>query len=256
MALLLAIAMPAMATEPVTPTPFTATYAVNYRGISAGKLNFQLRTDEQGRFIYETRAVPSLLARFLIGKKAIERSVMQIDGNGVSPITWFVEDGKRGSKRDGSLQFAWDEERVRGVMEESRIDMPTEEGLQDRLSIQIAVMTALLRSEEPGTIPIVDDDRIKYYNYTSAGNQKIKTGAGEFETVIYHSSRQGSKRLSRIWHAPALGYLAVRAERIRKGKIETVMELVDVHLDGAPLSIKKPPASVPGGDPDRLPPVE
>lgn len=252
MVLLIAVAMPAMATEPITPTPFTATYAVSYRGISAGKLHFKLRSDEPGTFIYETRAAPSLLAKFLIGKKALERSVMRIDESGVRPLSWFVEDGKRGSKRDGSLQFGWDEERVSGVMEGSRVDMPTEPGLQDRLSIQIAVMTALLRSAEPGTIPIVDDDKIKYYNYIRAGSQRIKTGAGEFETVLYHSSRKSSSRLSRIWHAPALGYIAVRAERIRKGKVQSVMELVGVQRDAPPLSIKSPPAPVPGDEPDRL----
>jgi hypothetical protein len=219
--LLAAVAMPATVPEPVTPAPYVATYSVSYRGMNAGLLHFELIAEEGGRFVYESYAEPSTLARFVVGGPTAERSVMQIDADGVQPLSWFMQ--------DGNLRFIWEEERVTGVMEGVRIEWPTEAGLQDRLSIQVAVMTALLREREPGIIPMVNDDGIKYYSYSRAGFGPVRTEAGEFEAVLYESTRPGSSRLSRLWHAPSLGYIPVRAEQWRRGKIETVMELVGVR---------------------------
>ena len=49
---------------------------------------------------------------------------------------------------------------------------------------------------------------------------------GKVDTIIYESTRPKSDRVSRVWHAPSLGFTAVRVEQIRKGKTETVMTLV------------------------------
>lgn len=218
----------AVTSEAVTPEPYSAVYSVSYRGFHAGLLHFDLKSGEPGMYVYQSHAEPSLLARLVVSSKAEERSVIQIDGNGVQPLYWVMDDGKSGHEDDGVLEFAWDEELVSGEVEGQRVELPTEPGLQDRLSIQIEVMTALLRAREPGTIPMIDEDEIKRYSYTRAGEERIATKMGEFETVIYESTRPGSSRLSRIWHAPVLGYIPVRAEQLRKGKLETVMELVKV----------------------------
>jgi hypothetical protein len=221
--------LPFAAATDLVPAPYKATYSVSYQGITAGQLHFELRVDEDGRFVYETHATPGLLASFLVSRKAIERSIMRIDADGVRPLFWFLDDGKSGKENDGALVFAWDEKRVTGTVQGERVDLPTEPGLQDRLSFQVAAMTALWRGREPGTIPVLDDNRIKPYSYIRQGAARIKTPAGEFETVLYESTRPRSKRLSRIWHAPALGYLPVRFERLNRDKVETVMELVSVE---------------------------
>lgn len=207
------------------PPEFTATYAAAYRGIEAGNLTFKLRREENGRYVYETQADPSFLARLVVSRNALERSEMVIDENGVRPLEWTLDDGKSGNKDDGRLSFDWDNGRVTGFAGGQKIDLPTEAGLQDRLSIQIEVTTSLLRGKEPGTIPLIDDDRVKRYTYRRTGTATLDTPLGSVETIIYESAREGSSRLSRFWMAPTLDYLPVRAEQIRKGKVETVMEI-------------------------------
>ena len=223
--LALASTLSARADTLAVPTEFTAIYAVSYRGIQAGNLTFALQRAEDGRFIYETKADPSFLARLVVSSNALERSEMIIDESGVRPLEWSLDDGKSGNKDDGHLTFNWEAERVTGFAEEQKIDLPTVPGLQDRLSIQIAVTTSLLRGEEPGTIPLIDDERVKHYTYRRVGSDVVETPLGSLETILYESTREGSSRLSRFWIAPKLGYLPVRAEQIRKGKVETVMEL-------------------------------
>lgn len=214
---------------PVVPTPFTATYTVSYRGFEAGRLSFELRVKEGGTFVYETRAQPGLLAKILVGDQAVERSVMRIDSDGVHPLSWYLNDGKSGDEKDGALTFSWEEKRVTGRMEGQSVQLPTEPGLQDRLSLQVAVLIALLRGREPGTLAMIDHDKIKRYSYRRAGTAQVVAPAGVFDTILYESTRPGSSRVSRVWHAPALGYLPVRAEQVRNGKVETVMELVQVE---------------------------
>lgn len=215
------VAVAAPPAEIAAPTPFFATYSVSYRGLSAGFLHFELIAEEDGRYVYESHAEPSILAKLFIGDTVAERSVMHIDADGVRPLFWFME--------EGTLRFDWEEKRVVGMVHGEPVERPTEPDLQDRLSIQIAVMTALQQGREPGTLPMLDDDDIKHYSYRRIGFEPISTQAGDFATVLYQSSRPASSRTSRLWHAPALDYLPVRIEQLRRGKVETVLELVGVR---------------------------
>jgi hypothetical protein len=203
-----------------------ASYAVTYRGLSAGTITFTFAHDPAtGRYRFETRPDPSPLARLFVSRAAIERSVMEIGPQGVRPMAWTLDDGKASKKDDGELHFDWARERVTGLIEGESIDLPLEAGVQDRSSLQIAVSTALLRGSEPGTVALIDDNRIKHYTYTRKEPAVQETKAGKFDTVVYESARTGSSRISRLWLAPQLDYLPARAEQIRKGKVETVMVL-------------------------------
>jgi hypothetical protein len=213
--------------ETILPKPFTATYDVTYRGMRGGQLTFKLSRDEAtGRYTYETTVDPSMLARFVIGSAAVERSVMEIGPEGVRPIEWRLDDGKSGTAKDGELNFDWNRNLATGIVENEKIELPLEAGLQDRLSIQIDVVTSLLRGEEPGLIPLIDDNRVKRYSYVKKQAASIDTKLGKLDTVVYESTRQGSDRQSRFWLVPNMEYLAARAEQVRKGKVETVMTLV------------------------------
>jgi hypothetical protein len=216
--------------ETAVPRPFSATYAVTFRGIGAGTITFDFAHDAAtGRYIYETHASPTALARLFVSKAATERSVMEIDDAGTRPIEWRLDDGKTGSEGDGQLNFDWSRKVVTGVVEGETIELAAEPGTQDRSSISMAVTTALLRGVEPGTIPLIDDNRIKRYTYTKKEAATVDSALGKIDTVIYESTREGSSRTARFWMAPSLEFLPVRAEQIRKGKVETVMVLQKVE---------------------------
>lgn len=216
--------------DTVLPKPFTATYEVTYRGMRAGKLTFKLsRDDATGRYTYETSAEPSMLARLVVSSAALERSVMEIGPEGVRPIDWHLDDGKSGTAKDAKLHFDWARNLATGEIEGEQIELGLEPGLQDRLSIQIDVVTSLLRGEEPGTIPLIDDNRVKRYSYVKKEAAVMETKLGRLDTVLYESTREGSNRQSRFWLVPKMEFLAARAEQVRKGKVETVMVLTSVQ---------------------------
>jgi hypothetical protein len=208
------------------PRPFVAVYDVTYRGLNAGSLTFRFSQDAMnGRYVFETRAEPSALARLVVSRAAHERSVMEINADGVRPLEWRLDDGKSGDKGDGVLQFDWAQGAAMGRIEREEVHIPTEPMLQDRQSIQIAVSAALLVGQEPGEIPLIDDNRIKRYTYTRKERAALDSNMGSVDAVIYESTRPGSSRISRLWLAPQFDYAPVRAEQIRKGKLETVMVL-------------------------------
>jgi hypothetical protein len=210
--------------------PFVASYAVTYRGLEAGTLTFQLKRDGE-RYVYETRANPSFLARLVVSQQAVERSTFEITPAGVRPLQWQLEDGKSGTKKDGALDFDWNAQTVRGEIEGQKIELPAEPGLQDRLSIQVAVVAMLLRGQEPGAIPLIDDNRVKRYTYSKKEAASLDTKLGKLDTVVYESTREGSNRVSRFWLAPSLEYVPARAEQVRKGKVETVMTLLELKRE-------------------------
>lgn len=216
--------------SPVVPQPFVATYAVTFRGLNGGTLRMEWRPGEKaGQYIFETRANPSTLASFFVSKNAVERSVVEVAPEGLRPVSWFADDGRSGHDDDGKLQFDWAAQRVTGESEGKPVSLPTEPGMQDRMSMQVAVMASLLQGKEPGEIAMLNDDHIRRYSYTRTGAATMDTALGKIDTVIYESTRPNSNRLSRMWHAPSLGYVPVRLEQVRKGKVETVMTLVSVE---------------------------
>jgi len=228
---LLLLASPAFAEKPLKLVPYQATYVVKYRGFTAGMLQFNLSKGADNTYMYETHVKPGLLARLFIGPDAVERTIMQVDTNGVRPLSWYSEDGKSNTSRDGSLDFDWNNKRVTGTVEDESVDMPLKSGVQDRLSMQVAVLAALQNNTQPGAIILIDGEQVKRYTYELKGEQQVVTGSGRYDTIIYESTRKGSSRIKRVYHSPELSYIPVRVEDLRKGKVETVMELVSVSTN-------------------------
>jgi hypothetical protein len=96
------------------------------------------------------------------------------------------------------------------------------------MSLQIASLRSLASGALQATVRLVDSDKIKDYELTREGNARIETGIGTLDTVVYTSKRQGGDRLTRTWVAPTLGYLPVKAERIRGKKTEFTLTIESV----------------------------
>jgi len=86
--------------------------------------------------------------------------------------------------------------------------------------MQIASMRDLASGALKGTVWMIDSTKLKDYELHLEGNARITTELGELDTVIYSSRRTGdTESLTRTWVAPALGYLPVKAERIKGKKV-------------------------------------
>lgn len=217
----------AQAKEPATLQPYKARYQVHFRGLSGGQIESSLsRSEVPGQWLYETRAYPSLLGRVAVSPNARESSVMQITPAGVRPLSFDFNDGSAGTTKDVRFKFDWAAGRVRGEAEGVPFDLPVGPGTQDTASVQAAMITDLLAGRSPQSYPILTGRKLREYRYWPEGRQTVMTPYGQFDTVVWANQRDGSTRITKVWHAPSLGYVPVQAVQYRKGQAETRMQMV------------------------------
>ena len=166
----------------------------------------------------ETQLRASGLGRLVADGDMLQHSSFQFDATGPRPLRYRFDDGTRSEERDVTLQFDWRAGRVTGISEREPVDVAIESGLQDAASSQAFVQWRLQGGSEPGVVAMIEKDKIKYYRYTLLRRERLKTGIGVLDTVVYRSARDGSPRENLFWYAPELGYVIVQAEQRRDGK--------------------------------------
>lgn len=207
---------------------FSGTYSVTFRGIRAGTLDFNLRKNED-HYVYESIAHPRGLARIVVNDKVREASEFTLRDGVIVPRYYELDDGSARDNDDTRLRFDWSAGKAHGTHEGKPLEISLAPGVQDRMSAQVIVMQRLQAGDAVETISFIDRDELKEYGYRRVREETIKTAVGQVEAVVIESSRAGSNRVSRIWYAPSLGFVPVRGEQERKGKVETVFEIVSLR---------------------------
>jgi Protein of unknown function (DUF3108) len=215
--------------------PFIAHYRADWKGISVGTSDIELKQGvEPGQYLYTWTITARGIFRVAYHDDLVQQSWLSVVDDHVRPDKYH---GKEGSSTV-ELNFDWQGMRATGLSETKPVDLQLKEGTQDVMSIQVEVMLDLKRGNLPKTFQIIDKDQLKEFNYTQEGSAKIRTEIGEIDTVIVTSQRTGNNRILRMWFAPSLGFVPVQAERSRDGKVEIAMHIKSVdHL----VPIKAPP---------------
>lgn len=212
--------------DPVDMKPFRANYVVEWKGISAANSSIELRALGDGTFEYETMNEPRGMFRMALPDSLSQTSTFKIVDGHVVPQRFRGTDEK---ERPIDLRFDWNNKRVTGTGKGSPVDAELPENAQDPMSLQIASLRNLQERKLHDTVWLVDGDgKVKEYQLKLEGEKQIDTALGRFDTLVYTSQRSGSQRLTRTWVAPALGYLPVKAERTRKGKLEFTLLIESV----------------------------
>jgi len=223
----LALAAPQSLGKEKTLQPYKARYQVTFRGLNGGQIESSMsRGNVTGQWLYETRAFPSLLGRVAVSPHARERSTMQITPAGVRPLTFDFNDGSDATSKDVRFKFDWTAGRVQGEAEGAPFELAVPPGTQDTASVQAAMIIELLAGRSPAAFRILTGSRLREYRYWYEGKATVMTPFGQFETVLWANQRDGSTRVTKVWHAPALGYVPVQAIQYRKGQAETQMKLL------------------------------
>jgi len=208
--------------DPVDLKPFRATYVIQWKGITAGNLTLELKRSSGDAYHYTSSSEPRGMFRIALPDAITQATTFRIINGRVVPSEFRGSDEK---ERPVELIFDWEHKRVTGVARDQTVDLELLEGTQDPLSLQIASLRSLASGTLQTTVRLVDADKIKDYELKREGTAQIETGLGTLDTVVYTSKRAGGDRLTRTWVAPVLGYLPVKGERIRKGKVEFTMTI-------------------------------
>ncbi len=211
------------------PQPSKVTFHAEFRGINVGTIDYSLREESPGRYVYQLHGNAEGLASLIIRNDPIEASTFVVENNVIKPLAYVLDDGSKATAQDTRLTFDWTANVARGQHEDQPVELPLSPGLQDRMSLQVLIMQKLAAGMELGRITFIDRNRIREYVYTREGTSVQKTAIGDVETVIYSSTREGSSRINRYWYAPKLGFLPVRLEQVRNGKVESVLTVLKLE---------------------------
>lgn len=221
----LLLLLPAAHAAGWTPTPFHATYTVQWKGMNAGTSKLELRRTAAGTWQYDSDNLARGIFRIAIPGTVTQSSELRFVDGLPQPLKFRGDDGGDATDRDVSLDFDWQRGRVTGTAENRAVDLALPAGAQDPMSIQLAQMHAAATGEVPARLLAIDKDQVKEYEFTRIGPQKLATALGELDTVVFESRRPGSSRVIRLWMAPSIGFLPVRAERRKGEKLEFSMAI-------------------------------
>jgi len=224
-----AVSFPANAEPTSCPQPFTVTLDVEWHGMNAGTSTLQLKRNSATDYTYTSSNKASGFFKLAIPDTITQTSNFTIVDGKVRPGTYVGDDGSSDTDKDVSLNFDWKKNLVTGTAENKPVSEQLEPGVQDSLSVQVALMCALAAGQSPKSFQLIDKDKIKEYQYRREGDATLDTPVGKLDTVVYTSQRVGANRLTRLWIAPSLGYLPVRAEQLRKGKRELQLKVSAVE---------------------------
>jgi hypothetical protein len=205
--------------------PFTGTYAVEWRGMNAGTSTLELIRLGGNDYSYRSRNVARGFFRLAFPDAITQTSNFSLVDGVVRPASYRADDGSTNKKRAIALDFDWNAMRVTGMAEGKPVDQPLKPGTQDSLSVQIALLRELAAGRLPRQFWLINKDEVTNYDYVREGTEILDTPLGKLETVMYRSQRTGSSRTTRLWFAPSLGYLPVRAQQLRRGKPEFALTI-------------------------------
>lgn len=229
-----AVMLPAIAqaAEPAAAAfqPYKARYQVSYRGLSGGEIEVSFRRGKEvNQWQYETHAFPSLLGRLAVSTETHEVGRMLITPAGVRPLSFEFEDGSEAGAKDVHVAYDWAGGKATSTAKGTTVTISLVPGTQDTASVQAAMIQELLAGRQPQAFRLITGNKVHDYKYWSEGTQQVTTPFGRFDAEVWANQRPGSNRVSKVWHAPALGYVPVQAIQYRKGKAEVEMKLVKLQ---------------------------
>jgi hypothetical protein len=167
----------------------------------------------------------------MFSERPVSESVLEVTPEGVRPLSYKADDGTPSTRRDANIQYDWDKKRVTGTNEDAKIDMPIPPDIQDDLSVQIALMVALMRGHAADKFSLLSGATVREYHYTREGEETLSTPLGTIPTVVYRSEKQYSPRVTRFWCAPSLGYIPLKVQQKRNNDVEWTMQVQSVQRE-------------------------
>ena len=209
--------------------PFEASYDWIWHGVTVAVSTLWLEQQDD-KWIYRSKSEPRGIGR-MFSERPTQESVMEITNAEVRPLSYKADDGTSSTKRDANVQFDWQHNRITGVYEDTRVDMPIPPGIQDDLSVQIALMVKLLAGHTPTKFSLLSGNAVREYRYSREGEETLTTPVGTIQTIIYRSEKQYSPRVTRFWCAPSLGFIPLRVQQKRKNDVEWTLQAQSVKRE-------------------------
>lgn len=214
--------------------PVTATYALTRGRVRLGEMTTELTGPVDGVWRYRSESRATGFVAMFTDISIDEQSEFRVDDGHTVPLRHdYVMAGSK-KDRDFSLVFDWRDLAprgvVRGTVRGDDVAEPVPPGAVDRHTTPLALALAVAAGREfPFEFVMVDRARVRHYEATDDGEEKLDTRAGRFDTArILLTRLDDPERKFWFWLAPERGYLPVRIRSVDdSGRLITV-QLIDI----------------------------
>ena len=190
------------------PQEVQAEYQVSSNGVNIGKVQETYARKGSTYSIQSTTRTEGPLKVFFDDTIVIE-SEGRVSRAGLQPET-FRQKRHGNSSRDIHASFDWKKGVMHSQYRGESADHPLPEGTQDRLSVLYQFMNVAPRGDTI-EMHMSNGRKVELYTYRKVEDVKIKTPAGDFDTVHYARVTQDPKKSkAEIWLAKDRHHLPVR----------------------------------------------
>ena len=203
--------------------PFEASYNWIWNGMTVAATSVKLEKTGD-TWTYTSKSEPRGIGR-LLPQRPKTVSMLRVTAAGVQPLSYKGDDGTSSTKRTVNVTYDWNAHKVTGVYEDTPVDLPLTDAVQDDSSVQIALMVALLRGQTPESFSLLDKNSVREYRYTREGEETVRTPFGNVATAVYRSQRANSPHVNRYWCAPERGFIPMRVQQKRGDDVQWTMEI-------------------------------
>ena len=217
LALALALCVPSRARAEEL-RPYQATYAGIWHGMTVALSHLTLERTADG-WTFSSRSEPRGIGHLAAGVfPPLQVSVVRVFDSAVQPQSFKSSGGS--AARNTDLEYDWRAQRVTGIYEGSKVDLPLTPQIQDDGSVQLSLMVELLAGKTPPTVELIDKNKVRDYQFARDGETKLSTPLGEIATVVYRAQKANSPRVTRFWCAPERGYVPMKVEQTKGNDVQ------------------------------------
>lgn len=192
---------------------YDARYDIHKGPLILGETRVRLQQPSPQRYRYRQHTRSTGIASLFLTGEIVEVSEGWVTKGGFRPEVYRYRRTGDAKARSAELRFDWKHREVVNDLGGYPWHMAITTDTKDRLAGPLQLMYDLEHGDMDPVYRIADGGKLKTYTLHTLGREMIQTPLGRFETVKVVRRAQDGDKVTRIWCAPALHYLAVRIER-------------------------------------------
>jgi len=214
------------AVQAAAPLHTSAVYNFSKQGQKIGTVT---ETFGQGDGRYQLDSVTTGIGIFVLLGKIRLTSSGEVTDKGLRPL--HFED-HRGSGRPDAIQadFDWEKKNITFHFDGKTESATLEPGTQDRISMLYQFMFAPPKGDI--SLFMTTGKKLNLYHYKLAGEERITTPAGRFQTVHLVKQHAADEDGAEIWLAKNRRYFPVRIVIEERGGARIEQNLVSLSIEG------------------------
>ena len=168
----LALTLAAGSASALELTPFSASYAADMKNIPVnGEAVHSLQQNADGSWHL------SFSASMFVARLTEESSLQVVDEQ-IRPLSYHYERRGLGRGKEITQQFDWQQGQVTGEYKDEAFNLPTEPGLLDKTTYQLALQADLAAGKQDMQYRVVDGDEVE-------GNEDIHQGVRTYSKDVF-----------------------------------------------------------------------